>query len=399
MRAADADLVILGGGCAGLSLAARLAEAEAGGAPVPRVIVIEPRPAYTDDRTWSFWNARTHDFEAEIEARWWRWRFSTDREAHIGGSGRYCYQTLPAAAFYRRCRDRIDTSRRINLHMGVAAREVCDRRRSVRIETTSGPIDTPAVIDTRPPPLPPQAPPPGLVQAFRGVRVITASPRFDPATVGLMDAMAVDAWGFRFTYTLPYSDCEALVEVTRFSPVAPPVSVLEADLETALCRAGVGKTAAIVRREHGAIPMGVPSPPPTSPRIVPAGTRGGAVRPASGYAFLRIDAWARHTARRLIDGLPPALPPPEPPVRAFMDRVFLTTLRRQPEIAPMVFVALGRPALSDRLVRFLSDTGTAADALAIIAALPAAPFLRSAAESLWTPRRLPRAGPVREAPQ
>ena len=51
MKAAD-DLVILGGGCAGLSLAMRLAKL---GEQCPQTIIVEPRERYVNDRTWGFW--------------------------------------------------------------------------------------------------------------------------------------------------------------------------------------------------------------------------------------------------------------------------------------------------------------------------------------------------------
>ncbi|MFQ3248021.1 MAG: lycopene beta-cyclase, partial [Arenicella sp.] len=46
MSAPDVDVAILGGGCAGLSLAVRLASSNF------LVKVIEPREDYVDDRTW-----------------------------------------------------------------------------------------------------------------------------------------------------------------------------------------------------------------------------------------------------------------------------------------------------------------------------------------------------------
>ena len=47
------DVMILGGGCAGLSLASRLAEL---GSNCPRVLIPEKRPVYSNDRTWCFWD-------------------------------------------------------------------------------------------------------------------------------------------------------------------------------------------------------------------------------------------------------------------------------------------------------------------------------------------------------
>jgi len=46
------DLIIIGGGCAGLSLAARLSRY---GGDAPRTLVVDSRTSYTNDRTWCFW--------------------------------------------------------------------------------------------------------------------------------------------------------------------------------------------------------------------------------------------------------------------------------------------------------------------------------------------------------
>ena len=46
------DLIILGGGCAGLSLALNLAKQ---GSVCPNTLILEKREAYSNDRTWGFW--------------------------------------------------------------------------------------------------------------------------------------------------------------------------------------------------------------------------------------------------------------------------------------------------------------------------------------------------------
>lgn len=60
----DVDVAILGRGCAGLSLAARLARTRLS------FRVIEPRTRYTDDRTWSFWGTKGDPFEDCVRASW-----------------------------------------------------------------------------------------------------------------------------------------------------------------------------------------------------------------------------------------------------------------------------------------------------------------------------------------
>jgi len=59
-----------------------------------------------------------------------------------------------------------------------------------------------------------------------------------------------------------------------------------------------------------------------------------------------------------------------------MDALFLQVLRRRPELAPTLFLAMFRQVAPARLARFMSDQGNLLDDLAIIAALPPGPFLR-----------------------
>ncbi len=49
------DLVIIGGGCAGLSLAYQLSQF---GENCPKTLIIEERELYTNDRTWCFWDLK-----------------------------------------------------------------------------------------------------------------------------------------------------------------------------------------------------------------------------------------------------------------------------------------------------------------------------------------------------
>ena len=60
----DYDLIIIGGGCAGLSLARRLIEDES----TLRVLILEHRDAYSDDRTWCFWENSDHSLK-NLEAK------------------------------------------------------------------------------------------------------------------------------------------------------------------------------------------------------------------------------------------------------------------------------------------------------------------------------------------
>ncbi len=60
-----ADIIIIGAGCAGLSLAWQLTQRGLSGR---NVVLLEPRTEYGRDRTWCFWNVLPHDFDAAASA-------------------------------------------------------------------------------------------------------------------------------------------------------------------------------------------------------------------------------------------------------------------------------------------------------------------------------------------
>ena len=56
------DVALVGGGCAGLSLAVALAERD----PQQRIAVVEPRERFPRDRTWCYWDVASQPFEDAV---------------------------------------------------------------------------------------------------------------------------------------------------------------------------------------------------------------------------------------------------------------------------------------------------------------------------------------------
>lgn len=386
MTSWDADLIILGGGAAGLSLASRLADA---GAAAPRTVVIDPRQHWGDDRTWCFWRPPTHDLDHLVADRWDRWRLSQrggDEVVHDGG-GRVAYQRITAGAFYADAFARIDRSNRVEVRSQVAAGEVVQRSGGVEVATDGGALRARSVVDTRPPSRD-RLEASTLLQVFAGVEVAGVHVA-DPATLGLMVDMHADEHGFRFLYVLPFGPDRALVEATRFAaaPVAP--AVLRADVDAAVATLARDRDVDTIRSEAGVLPMGLPRPEPAVDGVVRAGTGGGGLRAATGYGFLRMSAWAQACAAELVQGRVPVGHPPEPRLRGAMDATFLRALRARPADGPAWFLSLAASLGAQGLVRFLSDGATLRDLSRVVRALPPGPLLTAALAVLADRRRSP----------
>lgn len=369
------DLLIAGGGCAGLSLGTALAKAEKQGRQIPKTVILESRTEYVNDRTWCFWFRHTDPLDERIRYRWPRWQYSRQGEPGIVHEpAGWSYACVPSIRFYEDAQSWIESSSRVELIPSAPIESEIMVEGQYRINTPAGIWEAPQLIETRPPEGTAASAP--LIQSFYGAEVESAGFSSPDDTVGLMENMSVDEAGFRFEYVLPLAPQRRLIEVTRFSPGALPDGLLEEELNSTVRRRSRGAEVTIQRTESGAIPMGLPeSPKPRLDGRVYAGTPGGAVRASSGYAYRRIQTWAAACAESLISDGTALGHDPEPKGRKWMDDLFLSVLKHQPERTPDLFMTLAKHIKPESLVRFLSDEAGFREALSMITSLPATPFL------------------------
>ncbi|MCA9601770.1 MAG: hypothetical protein KC417_07095 [Myxococcales bacterium] len=374
----DADVIIAGAGCAGLSLARRLVPMG------PSVALVDPRTHYDDDRTWCFWAAGDHPFRDLVSHRWARWAVSAGADVVVREAAPYFYERLPAGAFYADSETRLAGAPNLAWHRGVRVlgASVDASEAHVAVETSAGVLRAKRFVDTRPtaPWAPMEGRGPALTQRFVGWTVRTAAPAFDPSTAILMAFGAPDPRGVAFTYVLPLSTRGALLEDTWFTAGEIDADEHRARLRAELHRRGIAD-AEILREERGALPMAVGRfAPRTHWRIAHAGLVGGAARPATGYAFQAIQRQTAALADELRDpnSRPARIASPRPAWIEALDATFLEALRADPTAAPDLFLRLFRRVPADALVRFLSETARPSDALHVIRALPVSPLSKAA---------------------
>ena len=135
------------------------------------------------------------------------------------------------------------------------------------------------IFDSRPPKMPSNI----LLQHFQGYLVNSEDEIFDEKTVILMDFRCDQSRGMHFIYLLPFSKNTAFVESTIFSKQVEPNDFYAKEIFKYLKKYYNLKTFTKSNHEKGIIPMHDVSL--KSNGIHNIGTRGGAVRPSSGYAF------------------------------------------------------------------------------------------------------------------
>lgn len=366
--------MVLGGGCAGLSLALRLAERPG---LCQRAAVLETRQGYRHDRSWCFWRTGPHRYETLVKRSWSSVALRCAGQAVQVDCTSTPYQLLEASAFYDHARELTAASAAVRLQLGVT---VLGAPRPVpggwRIETTAGGLTATQVIDTRPPG-PPQQGDALLWQSFLGQEVVCDRAVFDRSRVELMDFANDRCGAVAFTYVLPLASDRALIETTLFDPQPHGSADLARRQQAAVQRLCGAAASHVVRSESGILPMGITHPQAELGRgHWRAGLMSGAARPATGYAFQRIQRWADVCSAALRSGRDPVAHARDPLLTRLMDRLFLDVLRSHPERGPELFMGLFGRAATPRIVRFLSDRGTFVDRVAVAAALPTGLFLR-----------------------
>lgn len=380
----DYDYLIVGGGAAGLSLAYHISQEPrlAGKA----VLLIEPEAKDRNDRTWSFWTAAPHLFEAVVAHEWHHIAFRSPGFERVLGLAPYRYQMIRGLDFYDFVHRALAANPRFTRQRGTVE-ELADTPAGVRAHGSAGTFTARYGFDSRPPTL---AKNPAkhryLLQHFVGWEVETDADVFDPDVVEFMDFRGPQYHEARFVYVLPFGPRRALVEYTLFSGQLLPKADYEAHIVDYLQHT-LGLAAGqyrVVAEEVGAIPMtDHPLPARAGAHVVNLGTRGGRAKPSTGYAFQRIQAHsARLVAALAATGRPPADATGDRWQFRLFDTLLLDIMQRRGETTRDIFRQLFERNPVERIFRFLDETTTWADNLRIMNSVTPGPFLRSIGQVL-----------------
>ncbi len=365
----ERELIILGGGCAGLSLAARLVQQR----PNIALTVVEPRAHYEEDRTWCGWRIAPHFFSDCVVAHWDKWRIASSRQSLLLHSSEYPYEMVRASLVYEKASALIQSSTSAELLLGLSAEAVFETADDVQVTLADGSVvRSPWVIDTRPQMRTLKEP--WLWQNFVGYVVQCDTPvAIDTEAPVLMDFQPPGESVAQFMYTIPFGENQFLFECTRFSEIRGEEKVLEAALVHWL-QQHLGSRWQHRRREAGSLPMAPPLPSDQR-RVIQAGTRGGNMRISTGYAFHRIQRWADECAASILrDGTP--ITPASHRLLDAMDELFLRVLQQPSTSAADIFTDLFASCPTDRLIRFLSGVPLPADYWPVASGLPWSKFLQ-----------------------
>lgn len=409
----EVDVLVIGGGLAGTSLAHHLETLGFGG----RVAIVEARRDFSTEARWCSWGKIPDGMQGLVSHQWHRWEVRDERNTATQASKSQPYQHIYAPDFFRHFHQQFARTGRTELYLGHSTTQVTPQKNGVEVSSIDANgnltqwranrvfdarglahprLEQPRLEQPRP------AQKIHWRQSFAGLLVQFEEDVFDAETMTMMDFRVPQSDGVKFIYILPFSPRRALVEVTSFAPRACSRESLEPLLLRYL-KEHLGGRYQTLSRESGDLPMDTARMPSRLGRNWAAiGLCGGAGRAATGYAFGRIQRQTAWIAQTLAGGGDPLEGNTlnrltlSPKFEAF-DEIFLEALGHGPKFAASCFYRLIERVGADSLTRFLEEESNAWDELQLVAALPKINFIRAATRRVLvrSGRRLPAASAIR----
>ena len=348
------DYVIIGGGCAGLSLAYELEIHEK--LKDKSLAIIEPRDEYKRDKTWSFWKVTSHNFDDCVKKNWKNFSINIPDKTNYLDCKNFPYQSIDSGLFYEKINNKLKENKNIFFFKDIS---------EINLKNCFIFNSVPSIKEDHR----------NLWQHFCGVEIETQDNFFDDEIFNLMDFDCDQRESVHFFYTLPYSKNTALVETTWLSKVNDNSKKdYDKQIKDYIENHLNLKNYKIIYREEGAIPLFYPINKNEKNKIN-IGTAGGMTRLSTGYTFLNIQEHSKYI-RENIEKISNVKKYKIDAKYQFLDEIFLRVLERHPEKMPDIFFKMFK-ASPKTVIKFLSNKSNFFEELSIIFRMPKLTFIKA----------------------
>lgn len=373
------EFAIIGAGAAGLHLCMAIIDQDFLGDK--KVLIIEKDNKTENDRTWSFWEKTHGKWDKIIHHAWQFGEFHNKDFSKKLDLKNYRYKTLRSSKFYHFAKKKISESSNFIW--------IKDEVIKVEYSTTSPPLiqthynkyTAAHIFDSRIDNdfLEGNDQNVRILQHFRGWFIKTPKPVFNPNNFVMMDFRIKWENQTSFTYVLPFSEHEAMVEFTLFNKKMLEPSDYDQKLKQYIHEILNIDEYEIVETEMGVIPMtDFPFFKKNNKQLTKIGTAGGWVKPSSGYAFKNCERLAGRVAQNLKNNKLPSRGLFKKRYQWY-DRILLEILNSKNELMPSIFGEMYQKNDITEMFKFLDNEGTLASDLGIIKSFHPMPFLKA----LW----------------
>ena len=348
------DYVIIGGGCAGLSLAYELEINHK--LKDKSLAIIESRKEYKRDKTWSFWKVNNHNFEDCVIKSWNNFTINTNQSTHELNSIKYPYQSIDSGKFYEKINSKLSLNSNVSFFKDL--KEINSTNSVIFNSIFKGDLNKSEYW-----------------QHFQGIEIETTKNIFDDEIFNLMDFNCDQRNDVHFFYTLPFSKKTALIETTWLSNLEDQ-SLMDYDLQLEnYIKNNLGiKNYKINFTEKGAIPLFYPLFK-NDDKTINIGSAGGMTRLSTGYTFLNIQEHSKYIVEN-IDNIEKLNTFNLGRKYQFLDKIFLRVLEKHPEKMPMIFYNMFKTS-SKTIIKFLSNKSNIFEDINIISKMPKLIFIKA----------------------
>ena len=348
------DYIIIGGGCAGLSLAYEL---EINNKLKEKTLaIIETRDEYKRDKTWSFWKVFDHNFEDCVIKSWNNFTINSSEGFHELINKSFPYQSINSEKFYKKINSKLSLNPNVSCFKRL--NEINSKNSLIFNSVFEDKLDKSK-----------------LWQHFQGIEIETSNDIFDDEIVNLMDFNCDQKNDVHFFYTLPFSKKTALIETTWLSDLEDQ-SLMNYDLQLEnYIKNNLGiKNYKINFIEKGAIPLFYHNLK-NDGKTINIGSAGGMTRLSTGYTFLNIQEHSKFIVKN-IDTIEK--------IKAYnigrkyqlLDKIFLKVLKNHPEKMPKIFFNMFKTS-SNTAIKFLSNKSNIFEDINIISKMPKLIFMKA----------------------
>ncbi|WP_435413177.1 lycopene cyclase family protein [Psychroserpens mesophilus] len=369
------DYIIIGNGLAGLQLALKLSEDTF--FSTKTIALIDPSEKNTNDKTWSFWEKESSQWDSIISKSWNKASVLTSEKDIQLDLKPYNYNTIKALDFYKYAKTKLQT--KDNIHFIIESVVSVEENEDVLVTTNNSTYSASHVFDSR---VPEEFSIQNnksisIIQHFKGWIIKTENNCFNDSKVIMMDYRLKDGNQTTFMYVLPFSTTEALVEFTYFTENVVEEHIYDNFIKTYIKDYLKIDTYTILETEQGQIPMSnFDFSKFNSNKITKIGTGGGWVKGSTGYSF-------KHTEKKvskIIENLKANQRPSRNLFKQkfkFYDKVFLKVLKDENHKGEWIFKQFYGKNSIQTMFRFLDEESTLFEELKIMWSLFSWSFIKA----------------------
>ena len=363
------DVIIIGAGCSGLSLAYRLIRSSL------KVCVLDNMKRDNRHRkTWSYWNTYQHPFE-HLQAYSNSSLVVKNSSQTTLDCNKYNYSTIDSNDFDNFVFSELEQSENIDIIFETNIEDI-GLEGTEYIFRVSENLDCKAryVFDSRP-----NKSPFSMKQIFKGIFVEFHEP-LENFKAHLMDFSDKDQ--FHFFYSLPLGKTKYLFESTYFTSLNMDKELMTNEVHGYI-KERFGDGYSVVREEYGEIPLTTDIKlNENKSNYIKIGIPAGSTRASTGYTFLNIQKQADEYIKMLNGNkfieYPRTL---KNKILRKMDNLLLMIIRDHPSESKKILFEMFNRNNAKRIIRFLSDSPTLVDIVSIIWNMPKVIFIKYAIKS------------------